>query len=36
MAKRNRSAISGRFVTKKHAARSPRTTVSETVKKRRK
>ncbi len=27
-----RSAISGRFVTKKHAAASPRTTVVETIK----
>lgn len=32
MAKRNRSAISGKFVTKKYALRNPKTTVRETVK----
>lgn len=30
---RARSAISGRYVTKSHARRSPRTTVVETVRK---
>ena len=32
MAKQHRSAVTGRFVAKATAARHPRTTVSETVK----
>lgn len=36
MAKINRSAISGKFVTKGTAKRHPRTTVTETTRKKRK
>jgi hypothetical protein len=34
MAKRNRSAVTGKFVTKRYVKSHPRTTVAETVKKR--
>ncbi len=34
MAKRNRSAVTGKFVTKRYGNSHPRTTVAETVKKR--
>lgn len=34
--KRYRSAVSGRFVSEKKAKRSPKTTISETVKKKNK